>query len=67
MKKKTQKEYNFSDMFFAGVALLKEKEHFFHQFARSGLLLAKTGIDFLLLRLGEETKKTTKVRKIKIE
>lgn len=67
MRKKTKKEYNFSDMFFAGVALLKENQGDFRQFARSGLLLAKTGIDFLLLRLGEETKKTTKVRKIKIE
>lgn len=66
MAKKRKDEYNLSDIVFAGIALLKENVDILHKFARHGLLLAKTGIDFLLLQL-EEPKKKTKIKKIKIE
>lgn len=51
---------------FVGLALIKEKKPE-KKIVRQLLLLAKAGIDFLLLRAGGGEAKPTEVKKIKIQ
>lgn len=66
MTKKKKLEYSPSNIIFGGIAVLKENTGIFRKIIKDGLLVIKTGIDFLLLQV-EEPKKKTKVKKIKIE
>lgn len=52
---------------FVGLALLKENKPESRKMLRQVLLLAKAGIDFMLLRVGGGAAKPTEVKKIKIQ
>jgi hypothetical protein len=66
---KKEKKRDLSLLFFAGLAYLKEHREEFKKIERQLLLLARAGIDYLLLKNEGEKGKTPspKVKKIKIK
>jgi hypothetical protein len=66
LKKKEKDNYSIDKLFFAGIVFIKNNEDNFRKIVRRTLLLTKAGIDYLLIKVGSEKQKPTKVKKIKI-